>query len=222
MEKEKNNNLEFWESVEKTDPKHTKQVSFGRKFTAIDPYYQNKNATEKFGMYGKSWGLKNIRHEFFDIGLDVKMVTLYANFFYYDTEEFEVTNSMKICGTNAKGTFVLDEDWAKKLETNTLSKALSRIGFNTDVFMGKFEDYTYVNEMTAEHTQITQDECRELTRLVSASKADLPKFNKTFGIAKLSEMKQSDYNKAIAMLNAKLAQSQRKEDGTQSQNDTAE
>lgn len=205
-EDKKVNNLEFWESVEKTDPKYTTKVTLGRKFTAIDPYYQNKIATSKFGMYGKSWGLKNIKHEFFDIGLDTKMVTLYATFFYQDTEEFEITNSMKICGTNSSGKFVIDEDWAKKIETNTLSKALSRIGFNTDVFMGKFEDYQYVDEMKAEHTQITQEQFQELTRLASKAKADLTAFNKHFGIPKMSELKQSEFNKAVAMMNKKIAE----------------
>lgn len=204
-ETEKKDNLEFWESVEKTDPKHTKAVSIGaRKYTAIDPAYQNKLATGVWGMYGNTWGLKDIKDEFMEIGLDMKMVTRYA-VFYYPNGKFEITNSMKICGTNKNGNFIFDEDWAKKIETNTVSKALSKLGFNTDVFLGKFEDYQYVEEMKAEHTQINQDQLSELIRLISATKSDATKFNETFGIKKVSEMKQSDYNKALAMLNSKLA-----------------
>ena len=46
-------NLDLWDRVEKTNPSHTKQVTFGRAITAIDPYRQIKNATEQFGPAGK-------------------------------------------------------------------------------------------------------------------------------------------------------------------------
>jgi len=37
-----------------------------------------------------------------------------------------------------------DDDFAKKMETNTVSKALSKLGFSADVFLGKFDDNKYV------------------------------------------------------------------------------
>ena len=40
-----------------------------------------------------------------------------------------------------------DTDWPKKLETNTISKALSKLGFNADVFMGQFDDGDYVQSL---------------------------------------------------------------------------
>ena len=49
-------NLALWESVEKTNPAHTTEVTFVRKITAIDPYQQIKNATDKFGPVGIGWG----------------------------------------------------------------------------------------------------------------------------------------------------------------------
>ena len=58
-------NLEFWNKVEKTDPKHTKSVSSGgRKLTAINAQQQIKNATNEFGMYGDKWGLENIKLDY--------------------------------------------------------------------------------------------------------------------------------------------------------------
>ena len=38
-------------------------------------------------------------------------------------------------------------EFIKKLETNTISKALSRLGFGADVFLGKFDDSRYIQEL---------------------------------------------------------------------------
>ncbi len=45
---------------------------------------------------------------------------------------------------------MVDADFAKKIETDALTKALSKIGFNADVFMGRYDDVKYVNEMAEE------------------------------------------------------------------------
>ena len=51
--------MKIWKSVEKTNPKYTKEVNFGRKFTTINAQYQMMTATEQFGPYGKGWGVRN-------------------------------------------------------------------------------------------------------------------------------------------------------------------
>ena len=43
------NNMEVWNRVCNTDPRHTKQVDTRGGFTAIDAMYQVQNATEVFG-----------------------------------------------------------------------------------------------------------------------------------------------------------------------------
>jgi hypothetical protein len=43
----------------------------------------------------------------------------------------------------------VDND-AKKIETDTLTKAISKLGFNADIFMGKFDDLRYIEEMNEE------------------------------------------------------------------------
>ena len=45
---------------------------------------------------------------------------------------------------------MVDADFAKKIETDALTKALSKLGFNADVFMGRFDDHKYVEEINAE------------------------------------------------------------------------
>jgi hypothetical protein len=44
----------------------------------------------------------------------------------------------------------VDNDFAKKAETNTMSKALSKLGFSADIFMGEFDDKDYVEAITNE------------------------------------------------------------------------
>jgi hypothetical protein len=75
-----------------------------------------------------------------------------AVFFYVmdgSRSEFPITNAIEAARTTAKGRFV-DTDFAKKVETNTVSKALSKLGFNADVFMGLMEDNSYVQELQNE------------------------------------------------------------------------
>jgi hypothetical protein len=140
-----NNNLELWNQVEKTDTAYVKEVSFGRKFNAIDPTYQTKNATKHFGKYGNTWGLKDINIEYIDTVAPQKIAVLQATFF---TPDGEVATGNAIDVVSAKGK--TDTDFMKKLITNTISKELSRLGFNADVFLGKFDDERYVNSLKSE------------------------------------------------------------------------
>ena len=148
------NNLKLWDSVQETNPADTKQVSFGRKFTAIDAYSQIKKATDVFGAYGTGWGIKSIVHTFVP---NTNMVMGEAQFFYRNENtqngEFPVTSSILYISEKGK----IDDEFAKKLETDMITKALSRLGFNADVFMGKFDDNRYVAEMNQKFAQISPE-----------------------------------------------------------------
>lgn len=140
-------NLKLWESVEKTDPKHTKNANVGgNKITAIKPQYQIYIATKQWGSYGNKWGFKNINLSY-DL-LSFNLVVFKALFFYPDGE-FEIINSIKLYKDNALTK--VDDDFAKKIETDALTKALSKLGFNADVFIGRFDDNRYVEEMDIAH-----------------------------------------------------------------------
>jgi len=135
--------MEIWNLVDKTDPAYTKRVNQRGGFTAIDAMYQTKKATEIFGMYGKGWGLSKTSFNF-SMMESTGMVIHEATFFYTKDDkryEFPIHNAIKpIMGSK------VDEDWPKKVETNTISKALSRLGFCADVFMGDFDDQDYIQE----------------------------------------------------------------------------
>jgi hypothetical protein len=145
------NNLELWNRVEKTNPKYTKNANVGgNKITSISPQFQIMNATEQFGSYGKSWGFK-------DIELDYTLVSefhliIFKATFFFPEGEFPTINSIKMFMDNAK--LKIDDNFAKKVETDTLTKCLSKLGFNADIFMGKFDDTRYVEDLKKEFTPV--------------------------------------------------------------------
>lgn len=139
-------NLDLWNKVSKTDPEHTKKVNQRGGYTAIDPTYQTMQATKQFGPYGTAWGLRKIEYDYGLLDRSLPMVLIHAEFFY-PGGAFEISNA--ISPTMGKSG-APDTDFAKKIETNTISKALSRIGFNADVFMGQFEDHQYIEHRAQE------------------------------------------------------------------------
>lgn len=160
-------NLKLWKSVEKTPPDMTKEVAFGkRKFTTIDPQWQMRVATALWGPYGHRWGLRDLKYQLVETkGSDkVSLATIHdkvvhsaeqmveyidysiileAEFFYpvdSETASFPIINDDK---------YRVGDDTLKKIITNTRSKALSWLGFSADIFLGKFEDASYVKDLKA-------------------------------------------------------------------------
>jgi hypothetical protein len=140
-------NLELWNKVEKTNPKYTKKAKIsGHEITAIAPQYQIMQVTEQFGVYGQTWGFKNIT---LDYSLAEKFnLVVFKGIFFFPKGEFEIINSCKMYMDRA--CTMVDDNFAKKIETDALTKAISKLGFNADIFMGKFDDVRYVEEMKKE------------------------------------------------------------------------
>lgn len=148
MSNEVKNNMAIWESVCKTDSEYTKKVNQRGGYTAIDATYQQMKATELFGSYGLGWGLREISYDF-TLFEATKMVLCHAIFFYKLNSieaSFPISNAISAMLGAAKP----DEDFCKKLETNTISKALSRLGFSADVFLGLFDDQEYIAQLKTE------------------------------------------------------------------------
>jgi hypothetical protein len=143
----KNNNLDLWNRVEKTDPKHTKKAKIGgMKITAVAPQYQILNATREFGVYGVKWGFKSIELDYSLI--DKFNLIVFKGTFFCPDGEFQIINSSKMFMD--RNETMIDSDFAKKIETDALTKALSKMGFNADIFMGRYDDVKYVNELKEE------------------------------------------------------------------------
>lgn len=144
--------MSLWDMVCKTDPDFTKQSEQKGGFTSINPYYQIREATRLWGPYGNNWGLEDVEIK---MNSDLGMVLLNAKFFCPETR-FTIYNAIE--PISAKGR--RDADFLKKLETDTLTKALSKLGFNADVFMSQFDDLNYVAERAAE-SQLEKTENKE-------------------------------------------------------------
>lgn len=139
-------NLKLWNQVEKTNPNYTKKANVkGNNITSIAPQFQIMNATEQFGVYGQTWGFRNMN---IDYTLMDKGLVSFKAVFYFPDGEFETINSVALYRDNAMTK--IDDNFAKKLETDTLTKALSKLGFNADIFLGKFDDVRYLAEVTEE------------------------------------------------------------------------
>lgn len=133
-----NENLKLWDKVEKTNESLITEVDDGngKKFKSIASINRIKKATEIFGIYGDKWGLKDLKHSDLKIASNMIIATLDATFFCeYNNKniEFEISNSFPITYVH-DGKFAVNYSYRKSIETDTLGKALSRFGFNADIY----------------------------------------------------------------------------------------
>lgn len=134
-------NLRIWRQVEKTDPDHTKRVNQRGGFTAIDAHYQIMRATETFGPVGEGWGY-DCGEPIFQGDMIIVPVTVWHG--NRETCFGPVFGCAQFLGQRP------DADAPKKAMTDAMTKALSHLGFNADVFLGKFDDSKYVAALKAE------------------------------------------------------------------------
>jgi hypothetical protein len=134
-----NPNMKLWDQVCETDPSITKAVTQRGGFTAVCAQSQRKRATELWGSYGNMWGLRDLKWEY--LLVDGKPVELILTaVFHYPDGAFEVASEI---------VYRAGGDCHKKLQTDVITKSLSMLGFNSDIFEGKFDDDKYVAEMYA-------------------------------------------------------------------------
>lgn len=134
---ETNDNMQIWNAVCETKKENTKEVSYGsRHFTAIDAYSQIEKATKLWGAIGTGWKVEQsiIRET------DTELVMLIAvSYLVGETWSFPVYGYGCV-SINPKKTDHAKNDSHKKTYTDGLTKALSFLGFDFDVFSGKFDD----------------------------------------------------------------------------------
>lgn len=169
----KTNNLHFWESVQTTDPNFTKEVGFGRKFTSINAQYQVREITRSFGRIGQGWGVEG--ENFFMVceGL----LGYQAILWYMDGDkrcDYNINSS--IATHNGKGK--LDDECFKKVSTDALTKGLSKLGFNADIFLGMWDDNRYVNQVRESFktkTKLTPTKLSAMINAINSGKGDVVK-----------------------------------------------
>jgi hypothetical protein len=191
------NNLELWDTVETTDPQYTKKVNQRGGFTAIAAQSQVKRATEVFGIMGHGWGVEN---EKFTTVEGTTMVLYTANLWYkFNTRagSIPIHSSIKY-GANGR----YDDDFSKKVATDALTKGLSKLGFNADVFMGLFDDNKYVADVTNKFKKVSDNNW--IIKITEASKklsdTDRSKIMKSIKDGSLTELNHQAALKRISEL----------------------
>ena len=149
-----NENMRFWESVKKTDPKRVKAIT-GKQYkgNSPQPYYLVERMTEAFGMCGIGWGL-NIVNERMErlTETDVLHVAVVEIWYKQGDEYGKITQigQTKACYKTSSGSMLVDEDAPKKSVTDAMTKCMSYLGFAGDIFSGKWDDSKYVQDLTNE------------------------------------------------------------------------
>lgn len=153
----KDDNMALWKRVEKTNPKYVKEIkkSWG-KMSTPNAQYQRMSATEEFGVYGKTWGIKSIKYKFLEqLPPNNETLALATAIFFIPDGEFQVSSSIKIVAWFSKAKYhALDDEFAKKIETDIVTKALSFLGFNADIFLGNWDDNKYVAALKLEFKDV--------------------------------------------------------------------
>ena len=135
---QKKQNMDLWLALAPSDMKYLKKVEFGaRKFTSIDPQYQIMKMTEKFGPVGVGWGY-NVEY---DYPSSNDMILIVAKVSIWTTLPENIFGP--VAGTRTfwhKDMKRPAEDAGKMALTDALTKGLSHLGCDADVFLGKHDN----------------------------------------------------------------------------------
>jgi len=166
-------NLSLWHQISKTDPSAVKKITEGTLAgrSSINVQQTVKQMTEAFGPVGKGWGYAVVS-ERIDEGAPIytrpkegsgekpeyicheKIHTLCISVWVRDAETGAPLHASHYGATRmvygSKWGTTTDEDYAKKSLSDALKKAASIFGCHADIFLGEWDDPSYVAERKAE------------------------------------------------------------------------
>lgn len=199
--------MRVWDAVSRTNPANTKHVNQRGGFTAIAAHSQIMEATRAFGPIGEGWGYDTGQPLFQD-----RMVFVPVQLWHGSREN---TFGPVYGGAEWKSNKDhLDSDALKKATTDAMTKLLSQLGFNADVFLGKFDDNKYVAQMEREFnaepliTDTQKDELQMLCTHLGVPVGDILKVKK---IQSLNFLPASSFDGAKAWINARAKEQREKE-----------
>ncbi|WP_341259044.1 hypothetical protein [Morganella morganii] len=166
-------NLSIWKQVQRTDPRFTKPLEgAGFQGTSINSNYMFMRATEIFGPIGEGWGYEVVEEKFLDgkpltepVMENNKQVALRylrdadGSLFCEQNHSIKIqfwyrSNDGKCCYFESYGAtpyryqtqygIKVDSEVIKKSLTDAIKKALSMLGFSSDVFMGMHDNPEYL------------------------------------------------------------------------------
>ena len=194
-------NMRIWQAVEKTDPAHTKHVSQRGGFTAINANYQIMQATKQFGPIGIGWGYVSGDPVFHDTLLFVPVTLWYG-------DRSNTFGPMLGCEEWKSDKGRVDSDASKKATTDAITKLLSQLGFSADVFLGKYDNQKYVEELAEEfadkHATINDAQIAELQTLIENAPITSQDFLNMAKISALPELRADWFKQSKAWIVKKI------------------
>lgn len=174
-------NMQIWDKVSTTDTRYTKAAEVGgQKITSLNGTAMIMKATEVFGPVGIGFGW-SIVEERFDEGSEMvsgegdKRLVLGRELnhtikirFWFELDgkrgEIEQYGCTRYLYKSKYGT-TTDGEAPKKSLTDAIKKSLSMLGFSADVFLGMFDDHTYVEQLKEEQAiELAVDKDAEILR----------------------------------------------------------
>lgn len=173
-----------WDSLSKTDPRHTKRFKRAGGFegTALKPIWVERRLTEVFGPFGKGWGTTPPAYTIHPgANNEILVFCNITGWYLSDGERHEVHGAggdkiVRYVPANEK--YKRPERWESNDEaykmamTDAMLNAFKHIGVGADVHMGQFDDAKYVRELQEE---IERDERQQKQDAKAPSKTAVQK-----------------------------------------------
>jgi hypothetical protein len=129
-----NKNTRIWDPVSKSNSKYLKAAG---KMTAIDAQSQLFEATKLFGPMGSGWGVEDENYR--EVNFNGELWIIYTAKVWYKDPLTEKIGQIPISSD-----IKFRNDAIKSVATDALTKGLSKLGFNADVFLGEYDGNKYV------------------------------------------------------------------------------
>ena len=194
-------NLAIWNAVSKTNPANTKQVNQRGGFTSICAQSQIMEATRQFGPIGIGWG--------YEAGLPIFHDTLcFVPVTLWHGDRSNTFGPMTGCEEWKDKNGRVDSDATKKATTDAITKLLSQLGFNADVFLGLYDDNKYVEQVRKEFEPkaelITDEQRDEIAIMAQGAGVELASICKAANVASLKELPAAKFENIINRLKATM------------------
>lgn len=145
-------NLSIWNKHADIDPKYTKPIT-GKPYkgTSPNPHYIIRCMTEMFGPVGVGFGWEVVAEGFQPLGDEV-LHWCRIRFWHTDPQSpgFSAYGQTKALMKTKSG-LMLDEDAPKKSLTDAITKAAGQVGVAANIFLGRWDDSRYVEQVNAEY-----------------------------------------------------------------------
>lgn len=156
-------NLDIWNKLGKTDPRHTKGFKRGGGFTgtAVKPIYTEQKMTETFGPVGIGWGFSEPQFQLVPGENKELLVYCWLTLWYVQdgkrSGDIPGVGGDKVIGYikaneqyNRPERWENDDEAFKKAFTDAIGNAMKHLGMSADVHMGRFDDSKYVRDAEEE------------------------------------------------------------------------